>query len=334
MNLRVIKGGVMDTIQDLGRYGYQHLGINPSGAMDKFSVRVANILAGNKQDEAIIELHFPAGEYFFEQTALIAITGADFVPLINGDPVPVNHPILVNKFSVLHFEKIRSGSRAYLAINGGFAIDKWLDSYSTNLKAQAGGFNGRALLKDDDIPLRNNNTNTQTEEYTVLRFYADYKDSINDTNEIFVIKGREWNEFDFEMQRAFLSSKFLVTPQSDRMGYRLSTKDEGRSTKDEGRSTKDEVRSEVISSGVCFGTVQVLPDNQLIVLMADHQTTGGYPRIAHVISAHHSLLSQKRAGEYLKFKLVSLEEAKMLQEEQEDYLSKLEYACKLKGYAY
>ena len=187
-------------------------------------------------------------------------------------------------------------------------------------------------IKDDDIPLKKNYANTNGEEYSVFKFYADYMGTndakgVDYANEIGVLKGREWDEFDFEMQREFLSTRFLVTPQSDRMGYKLSTKEEGRRTKDEGRS-------ELISSGVCFGTVQVLPDNQLIILMADHQTTGGYPRIAHVISAHHSRLSQKRPGEYLKFKLVSLEEAEALLDEQEDYLSKLEYACKLKGYAY
>ena len=144
----------MDTVQDMGRYGCQHLGINPGGAMDKLSARVANILVGNDTNEAVIELHFPAAAFFFEQPSLIAISGADFSANLNGEEIPCMRPVMVSKYSILQFHGIKNGARAYLSVHGGLAIKPWLNSYSTNLKAGAGGYMGRVLQKDDEIAFR------------------------------------------------------------------------------------------------------------------------------------------------------------------------------------
>ena len=314
---------MLDTIQDLGRYGYQHSGINPSGAMDRFAARVANILACNPESTAVIELHFPAGEYFFEQSSLIAITGADYGPMINGDPIPINHPIWVNKFSVLQFSKLKSGARAYLAVHGGFRIDRWLDSFSTNLKAHAGGLHGSYFKSNEDIAFSSTShagfeLTTKDTEYTVLPYYANYISETHTTNEVYVIAGKEWGDLAFTMKQKFLRNKYSIMAQSDRMGYRL---------KGDGLDTE---KKEIISSGVSFGTIQLLPDGQLIILMADHQTTGGYPRIAHVISAHHSMLAQKKSGEYIKFKMVEINEAQAMYLNQEKYLKDLTNAISLK----
>src|SRR5689334_12188357 len=143
MSLTIIKAGIQDTIQDLGRYGHQHLGINPSGAMDKYAMQLANMLVGNDPAEAVLEMHFPASVFLFKKDAMIAITGADFSPSINGEPIPSGHAIIVNKNDVLQFHKPVNGSRAYLAVKGGYAIAPWLNSRSTHLKAAAGGFFGR-----------------------------------------------------------------------------------------------------------------------------------------------------------------------------------------------
>jgi antagonist of KipI len=151
MNLRIIKGGILDTIQDKGRFGYQHLGINPGGAMDTLAAQYANVLAGNKPGEAVIEIHFPASEFFFEHPALIAVSGANFSPHVNGDAIPCMQPVLVSKFSILQFYWNKTGARAYLAVHGGFDIPGWFESHSTNLKANAGGYKGRPLQKDDEI---------------------------------------------------------------------------------------------------------------------------------------------------------------------------------------
>jgi len=163
MSLQIIKAGMLDSIQDGGRYGFQHLGINPSGAMDRYAMQVTNMLVGNDPGEAVIEMHFPASVFLFTQPALIALGGADFSASINGEPVPPLHPIIISKNDLLHFHKPLKGARAYLAIAGGLVIDKWLDSHSTNLKAAAGGYQGKALPKEDYIKFRKSLTNARAE---------------------------------------------------------------------------------------------------------------------------------------------------------------------------
>src|SRR3954470_13804542 len=141
--IQVVQQGLLDTIQDMGRYGYQHLGINPGGAMDRIALALANSLVGNEANEAAIEMHFPASAFVFEADALVALSGGDFGATVNGVPVSINRPILISEYSVLRFTKPVSGARCYLAIAGGLSLAPWLNSYSTHLKAEAGGFHGR-----------------------------------------------------------------------------------------------------------------------------------------------------------------------------------------------
>lgn len=147
MSVLIIKPGLLDTVQDGGRYGYQHLGINPSGAMDFVAASIANMLAGNDKEEAVIELHFPASSFLFEDDCLIALSGAEFRAIINNKSIPINTAVIVSKGSVLQFTQYSLRARCYLAVHGGWDTDYWLNSYSTNIKAAAGGYNGRALKK-------------------------------------------------------------------------------------------------------------------------------------------------------------------------------------------
>ncbi|MGZ8558519.1 MAG: 5-oxoprolinase subunit C family protein [Chitinophagaceae bacterium] len=322
MNLRIIKAGVLDTVQDLGRHGWQHLGINPGGAMDKLSAQVANILAGNNSHEAVIELHFPASSFFFEQPTLIALSGADFSASINGDEVPSLHPILVSKYSILQFHGAANGARAYLAIHGGLNVSKWLDSFSTNSKAIAGGQQGRALQKEDEIgfgisgdlcPFINK------KEFIVLPWKAAIAWGDDSVGEIFVLPGNEWNRLTDASKEKIQQQSFIITAQSDRMGYQLKSEPMFMNT-----------HEEVVSSAVNFGTIQLLPDGQLIVLMADHQTTGGYPRVAHVISAHHSKLAQMKPGDAIHLRFTDLQKAEELFIKQQQHLMQLQTACSFK----
>jgi antagonist of KipI len=322
MNLRIIKGGILDTVQDNGRLGYQYLGVNPGGTMDKLSAQIANILVGNPMNQAVIEIHFPASEFFFEQPALIAITGADFMASLNGDEIPRNQPIIVSKFSILQFYRRKSGARVYLAIRGGLDLPKWFDSYSTNLKAMAGGYNGRVLQKDDEIELQPLNGLTEIlgkKEFHVFPWKADISWEDNHVTELLAIQGNEWPALTAPAQESFLSASFMITSHSDRMGYRLG-----------GQPLAINTNEELISSAVSFGTIQLLPDGQLIVLMADHQTTGGYPRIAHIISAHHSRLAQLNPGERIQFKFCDHKTAEELMVKQFQHLTQLEHACRFK----
>ncbi|HEY6505031.1 MAG TPA: biotin-dependent carboxyltransferase family protein [Chitinophagaceae bacterium] len=323
MNLRIIKAGVMDTVQDLGRYGWQHLGVNPCGAMDKLSAQFANILVGNGLDEAVIELHFPASAFFFEQPSLIAVSGADFSATVNGEEIPCLRPVLVSKYSILQFHRVEKGARAYLAVHGGLDLPSWLNSYSTHLKAGIGGYMGRTLQKDDEIRFRKPADLCSLlgkKELEVLPWKTDsnWGDS-NNAKEILALPGNEWKRLTDKSKEIFFDRAFLVTKQSDRMGFRL---------KSEPLSTI--TQEEVVSSAVSFGTVQLLPDGQLIVLMADHQTTGGYPRVAHVISAHHSRMAQMKPGDLFIFRFTDQQTAEELFIKQQQHLLQLQNACKFK----
>jgi antagonist of KipI len=322
MNLRIIKAGVLDTIQDMGRYGWQHLGINPGGAMDKLSAQLANILVGNNMNEAVIEMHFPASTFFFERPALIAISGADFSATVNGEEIKCLYAVLVSKYSILQFHRVEKGARAYLAVHGGFDIPSWLNSCSTHLKAAVGGYKGRALQKDDEISLGTNldlSSLIGKKEFEVLPWKADSKWDSQSTDEILALPGNEWGRLNDRSKEKFLHRSFTVTTHSDRMGFHLKSK-----------SLATATNEEVISSAVSFGTVQLLPDGQLIVLMADHQTTGGYPRVAHVISAHHSRLAQMKPGDHFRFRFTEHQRAEELFIKQQQHLVQLQNACKFK----
>lgn len=316
MSLKVIKAGILDTIQDMGRYGQQQLGINPTGAMDKYALQVTNMLIGNQPGEAAIELHFPASVFMFTQPALIALGGADFSASINGEPVPPLHCIIVRKNDVLQFHKPVNGARAYLAIKDGFAINKWLGSYSTHLKVKAGGYKGRSLYKDDELLLRQPFIYSGTkDDYIVLPWQADTK-WVDESKEILILPGNEWERLTTESKENFTMTSFVITQQSDRMGYRLNN-----------IPLHSITNEEVVSSAVSFGTVQLLPDGGLIVLMADHQTTGGYPRVAHVVSAHHSRLAQLKGGDKVNFRFTDQSTAEHLLIKQQQHLLQLQNAC-------
>ena len=313
---------MLDTIQDLGRFGYQQAGINPTGAMDKYAATIANILVGNDPGEAVIEIHFPAPAIFFEQPAMIALSGADFEANINGKPIPINHPVIVNKNITLQFHSPKNKSRSYLAVNGGMKIVEWLNSYSTNLKAEAGGFEGRKLLKDDIINFNNEAGDyklTDNEDFKILPWKANEDLGIDSTYEVMVVKGSEWEWLDNSSQEKFLKNPFFISHNSDRMGYRLASE-----------PLHPAMNTELVSSAVSFGTIQLLPDGQLIILMADHQTTGGYPRLGNIISVHLPTLAQMKVGDKIHFNFTDHQTAENLILKRQQHLMQLEIACKLR----
>ncbi len=323
MNLRIIKAGILDSVQDMGRTGYRSLGINPAGAMDRYAMQVANILVGNRPGEAVIEMHFPAASVFFEEPAVIAISGADFSATVNAEEIPMLHPILVSKFSILQFEGMKKGARVYLAIKGGLQIPQWLGSYSTHLKAGAGGWQGRNLQKNDEIAIHTSGECytglIEKEEFKILPWSAEESWRAIKEQEILILPGNEWQLLTAESKENFLHHPFSIALQSDRMGYQLN-----------GPPLSLQSADDTISSGVNFGTIQLLPDGKLIILMADHQATGGYPRVAHVISACHSQLAQMRAGDKLYFCITDQQTAESTLLKQQRYLQQLQNACTLR----
>jgi len=339
VSIRIIKPGLSDSIQDLGRYGFQYLGINPGGAMDPVAGQIANMLAGNDVHEAVIEMHFPASSFLFKEDAIIALCGADFSATLNEQEIPIGTPVVVKKFSVLQFMKHRKGARCYLAVHGGFDIPKWLDSYSTNLKAKAGGFHGRCLVKDDELLFKINQTDDKGQasdnsslyaaqlsdagslllrgkDHKVLSWKADTSSVYYSPDIIRICEGAEFNRLTVASKKLIASSSFTITSQSDRMGYRMK-----------GDSLHTQNAQQLISSGATKGTIQLFPDGQIIILMADHQTTGGYPKIAHVISADIPKLAQLLPGAAIQFQMIQHSEAEELLFHQHQYLQVLQNAC-------
>jgi len=320
MSLQIIKTGLLDTVQDQGRYGYQHLGINPGGAMDRFSSQLANALLGKDFTSPVIEMHFPSSKILFTEATIICITGGDFTPAINGKKIPLNQPVAIDKNTELSLEKNISGARCYLSVLHNFELGKWLNSYSTNLVANAGGFKGGALKKGDIINFKNNF------DYKFLLGEIDFKllpwkgsDNFFFKKEIRFIKGNEWEWLERNSKNDFTETNYIISNNSNRMGYRL-----------EGIVLNLKEDRQLISSGVTFGTIQLLPDGQLIVLMADHQTTGGYPRIGNVISADLPMLAQKNPGDEIKVVEVeiALAEKEIIQQQRD--LQHMQTAAKFK----
>jgi antagonist of KipI len=321
MAFSIIKPGLLDTIQDMGRSGFGNWGVSPGGAMDSYAAQVANLLVGNDKVEAVIEIHFPGPQILFEQNTLIAITGADFSPRINDQSIPRWQPVVVRKNTVLHFPSLVQGSRCYLSVHGGYCLKKWLNSYSTHLKAGAGGWGGMPLKKGDELPFNENTIYfagllKEESNFEVLPWRVNTDKIYQYPHEIGFIPGHEWDLLSAASREAFLENCYLVHPSSDRMGYQLK-----------GNPLALENPIELVSSAVSFGTVQLLPDGQPIVLMADHQTTGGYPRIAHVVTGHLPKLAQLRPSDSIQFQLMDMSMAERLLVARQKELHILQRSC-------
>ena len=317
MSLRFLTDSILTTVQDTGRNGYRALGINPNGAMDKKAARLINILIGNNEDEAVLEIHFPAPKILFEQDAVIAFGGANFAAQIGDERIKNWRPYSVKKGQTLSFPYKEFGNRIYLSVRGGFTIDDWLESKSTNTKAKIGGFHGRRLLKNDVInfstkfKIQNSKFNYSISSDLIPRY--DY------SPEVRFIEGAEWEKLTKESKKSFLSQNFPISLNLDRMGFRLR-----------GAPLDLVKKMELVSSAVDFGTIQLLPDGQLIILMADHQTTGGYPRIAHICAEDLPLVAQLGANDSLSFKMISIDEAENLTLAFEKNLNLLKTAVKFR----
>ncbi|MEI6086214.1 MAG: biotin-dependent carboxyltransferase family protein [Bacteroidota bacterium] len=314
MGLRIIKSGIADSIQDMGRYGYQQLGIPPGGVMDRIAAAIANTLVGNQIGEPLLEMHFPAATIFFESSMMIALTGADFGAEINGKEVLINQPILVPSNAELRFTRHNKGSKVYLSVEEGFETNKWLGSSSTSFQTLKGGKEGRNLMKYDILHFKNKE-DLEIDALTHLPWRASMAEFYTE-NQINFLVGAEYALLEKISQTSMVTNQFKVSNQSNRMGYRL-----------EGQALLLSSKKECLSSAVSFGTIQLLPNAQMIVLMADHQTTGGYPRIGQVASSSLPTLAQVSAGETINFKLVTQEEAEAILLQQQQNLQQLQNAC-------
>jgi antagonist of KipI len=315
MSILIKKAGILTTVQDLGRNGFKRFGINQNGAMDKIAVRLINILLGNDENEAVLEMHFPASEILFEEDTLFALGGADFGAKLNGEAIENWRMYYADKGSTLKFTEKVFGNRTYFAVKDGIKIESWLGCSSTNLKAEIGGFHGRKLANGDTIHF---NSRFQIPDSklifkvsnSLIPYYSKFPT-------IRVVAGAEFELLTSQSHENFLNENFIITQNSDRMGFRLK-----------GASLQLQKVKEIISSAVNFGTIQLLPDGQIIILMADHQTSGGYPRIANVISMDLPILAQLGTNDKVAFHLILIEEAENLLIKFENDLNLLKTAVK------
>lgn len=342
MSLKIIKPGLLTTVQDLGRRGYQKEGIIVSGAMDRLSLRLGNLLVGNPEGAAALEINLLGPDIFFESDQLISLSGASISTRINEQPLPFYRPLWVKKGSLLKIGTVKSGNlsigcRSYLTVSGSFNLPEVMGSTSTYLRAGLGGYQGRALQEGDLLPCNSSSAQArplieQLQKVTDANFFVQanwgitlhhLQKSKNTPAEapllLRAMRGPEWELFSTKSRQAFWQEEFLLSPQSDRMGCRL-----------QGPALSLKEPIEILSSAVTFGSVQVPPGGNPIVLGADHQTTGGYPRIAQLISADFSLLAQARPGSRICFREVSLKEAQQAYLQQEQLMEQLKQSIALK----
>lgn len=287
----VLNPGVLTTVQDFGRIGYQQFGVSVSGAMDPRAMRFANLLVGNPENEAVLECTMLGPQLQFDETTIIAVTGGNLGPTLDGQPLKTYCAYKVNAGQTLRFAGLRSGCRAYIAFAGGLDIPEVMGSRSTYMKAKIGGFKGRKLEKGDAIGFRD----PKTELFNLDKRSLTPEFVPRDVYTLHVIMGPQDDMFTEEGIKTFLSETYTVTPEFDRMGCRL-----------DGPVIAHVNGGDIISDGIAFGAVQVPSAGKPIIMLADRQTTGGYTKIANVMTADFRILAQLKAGDKVRFEKISV----------------------------
>ncbi|MFQ5992104.1 MAG: biotin-dependent carboxyltransferase family protein [Nitrospiraceae bacterium] len=297
--IHVVRPGLLSTVQDLGRYGFQRYGMPVAGAMDTVALRLGNRLVGNPDHLAVLEMTMQGAELAFETEATIALTGADLSPHINGEPAQNWTALGIAAGSILTFGARRTGARAYLALSGGIHVQPVLGSCSTHVRSRTGGHLGRTLAKDDFVHGHVPPSNARN---CVGRSVpSKVRPSYQSEPTLRAVPGPQDDGFLPDAMHILTSNEYILSLQSDRMGYRLV-----------GPPLLHKGAAEIISEATPAGAVQVPPNQQPILLMADRQTTGGYPKIAVVISADLPLAAQLVPGDRIGFAVVDFEEARAL----------------------
>lgn len=307
--IKIINPGLLTTVQDLGRYGYQQFGVSVSGAMDYVATRLANILVGNGENESLLEITMMGPEIEFLDSAVIAITGGDLQPVLNDQSIEMNKSILVNSGDHLAFQGIKNGCRSYIAFAGGIDVPIVMGSKSTFFRAKVGGYKGRALKPGDILDI--GSPTTSLENLAGREILEDLYEYGSNPIEVRVILGPQDQAFTQKGMETFFTSEYTVTNKFDRMGYTL-----------EGEKIEHKEGADIISDGIAMGAIQVPNQGTPIIMMADRQTTGGYTKIGNVITVDLPKIAQAKPGDKILFRKSSLEEAHQLIKEQENRIER------------
>ncbi len=314
MSIKTINGGLMTTVQDLGRYGMQAGGMQVSGCMDAVAARIANELVGNDAGCALLETTYLGPELEFTEKALVAVAGGEPDVQVDGKAVSSYKAIVVQPGQHLKVNAQKKGMRAYIAVAGGLDVPEVLGSRCTNLKLKIGGIAGRKLQAGDEIPVGapGEYALAALEGRKALRQDAvGFGSGQSEVLEIRAVAGPQEDYFSPEEYAKLQQEIYTISNESDRMGYRL-----------EGRPVEKTRQQDLITDGIVFGSVQIPPNGQPIIMLADHQTTGGYPKIATVATVDLPKLAQAMPGTKLQFKIISVQEAQKLLREHHKKLNK------------
>jgi antagonist of KipI len=293
MSIKIIKKGMYDRIVDQGRFGYQDLGIQPSGPMDYLSAQLANVILNNDLNEPVFELHFPASVFEFQESMFICISGANFVPVINEKSVALNTPIQVYPKDQLSFLKPLEGRSAYIAFKGSLDKNKkWLDSYASFQTT---------LNKEDYFTINTANAFDGTINALKQDLIQQVQTSIFNDHEIRFIPGPAWSDLAPASIQLLMHESFTIDAKSNRMGFLLN-----------GPSIQLSAPKQYLSSAVTMGTLQLLPNGQIIVLMADHQTIGGYANLGQIILVDLPRLAQLNNHSHFKLSITNVQTAHQL----------------------
>ena len=302
--INIVKAALQSTVQDMGRIGFRHLGVGKAGAMDSLSLAVGNYLVGNTQGAAGLELIMPPARIHFDQACVIALTGAECSAQLEGKAVVLGRAVQADSGQTLVLGAPRNGICAYLSISGGIDVPRVLGSCSTDLQGGIGGLEGRLLRDGDSLKLHASDLPHPARTAVLLPHLE---------GAIRVIPGPEFDSFGPESRAAFLEKPWRIGGASNRMAYRL-----------EGPTLIRRDSQELRSHAVFPGVIQVPPGGAPLVLMAEAQATGGYPKIATVIEADLPKLAQTRPGTVVHFELETRARARLAWQRQQIYLQRLQ----------
>jgi len=303
--IRVQAPGLLTTVQDLGREGFGLLGVSPSGAADPISLRLGNRLVGNSHGAAALEMTLLGGEFLFPQGAIIALTGSDFGATLDGMPLDPSIAVDARPGQTLRFGSTRSGARCYLCVQGGIVVEPFLGSASTHLLSGLGGYEGRALRKNDVLHI-----GPEIAPFQKTTIASRALEHLSPRKVLRVTRGPQSDWFPESSVETFYAGTYRVAEESNRMGLRL-----------QGKPVPRDSGGEMITEGVSIGAVQITTGGLPIILFVEQQTTGGYAKIANVICADLHSLGQLRPRDEIRFEQVAWETARSLLREQEKLLA-------------
>ena len=303
MSIRVDEPGLSTTVQDIGRYGYYHIGMPPAGAMDEFSHRVANVLVGNPEDAATLEITYQGPDLEFEEEAIVAIAGADMSPELDGEDIPLWEAVTVDSGQTLSMNFATENTRSYLAVAGGIDVPTIMESRATYTLIGLGGYEGRELETDDVLSVGDLGNTTNTVGNAVA---GEYRPDYGDEPPIRVVMGLCDYRLTDDSKEAFFSADWSVSPEADRVGYRFKGIDLEFVEREQPFGAGPDP-SNVVDLGYPVGSIQI--PEQPIVVMRDAVTGGGYATVGTVISPDRDLLAQRPTHGTINFESVSVEEA-------------------------